>query len=140
MKIKVTGKVINGNPALTVGSVHDVTLVNRDGVRVNLPWGNHVPTYAYDILDGNVTPKVEKVTAHNLSKPVVKRSKRAFSAGYKQRILAEYETLGYGEKGALLAREGLKAEHIYYWRTQSKQGHFSTDRIVSFHRGDSIVE
>jgi len=33
--------------------------------------------------------------------------RRAFTAEYKARVLAEYEAAGTGEKGAVLRREGL---------------------------------
>lgn len=141
MKVKITASVPHAHPSVIVGAELTVTQVESDGVRVDAPWGNHVPQYAYVISDGSVNvPALPQVTAHTLSKPVVKRTKRAFSAGYKQRILAEYDSLGYGTKGKLLEREGLTGEHLSYWRKQAKQGHFSTDRIVSFHRGDSLVE
>jgi hypothetical protein len=44
---------------------------------------------------------------------------RRFPAAYKARILAEYETLGKAEKGALLRREGLYSSLLTEWRRQS---------------------
>lgn len=40
---------------------------------------------------------------------------RRFRAGYKQRILTEYEGLGKTGKGALLRREGLDSQ-VHSWR------------------------
>ncbi len=47
---------------------------------------------------------------------------RRFSAGYKQRILTEYEGLGKAGKGALLRREGLYSSLISEWRKQRDHG------------------
>jgi transposase len=47
---------------------------------------------------------------------------RRFSAGYKSRILAEYEGLGKAGKGALLRREGLYSSLISEWRKQRDMG------------------
>lgn len=51
-----------------------------------------------------------------------KATRRRFPAGYKARILAEYERLPDGEKGALLRREGLYSSLIYDWRKQAAAG------------------
>jgi transposase len=50
------------------------------------------------------------------------RPPRRYSAAYKARILAEYETLGKAEKGALLRREGLYSSLITEWRKQRDRG------------------
>lgn len=50
------------------------------------------------------------------------RGPRRFSAKYKARVLAEYETLGKADKGALLRREGLYASLISEWRKQADSG------------------
>ena len=47
---------------------------------------------------------------------------RRFPAAYKARILAEYETLGKAEKGALLHREDLYSSLLTEWRRQRDQG------------------
>ncbi len=47
---------------------------------------------------------------------------RRFPAVYKARILAEYETLGKAEKGALLRREDLYSSLLTEWRRQRDQG------------------
>jgi transposase-like protein len=49
-------------------------------------------------------------------------SRRRFAPEYKARILAEYERLGDGEKGALLRREGLYSSLISEWRKQAVRG------------------
>ena len=50
------------------------------------------------------------------------RGPRRYSAGYKARILAEYERLDRAAKGPLLRREGLYTSHLTYWRKQRKDG------------------
>ena len=47
---------------------------------------------------------------------------RTYSASYKSRILAEYETLDKAGKGALLRREGLYSSLIAAWKSQRDQG------------------
>ena len=47
-----------------------------------------------------------------------KAATRRYSASYKARILAEYETLDKAGKGALLRREGLYSSLIAAWRDQ----------------------
>jgi len=47
---------------------------------------------------------------------------RRYSAEYKARILAEYETLNKQGKGALLRREGLYSSLITNWREQRDKG------------------
>ena len=47
-----------------------------------------------------------------------KAKSRTYSAAYKARILAEYETLDKAGKGALLRREGLYTSLISAWRIQ----------------------
>ena len=50
------------------------------------------------------------------------RGPRRYSAKYKAKILAEYENLGKGDKGALLRREGLYSSLISEWRKQRDRG------------------
>jgi transposase-like protein len=47
---------------------------------------------------------------------------RTYTAAYKARILAEYDTLDKAGKGALLRREGLYTSLISSWRQQRDQG------------------
>ena len=51
-----------------------------------------------------------------------KATRRRFAPEYKARILAEYERLVDGEKGALLRREGLYSSLITDWRKQAAAG------------------
>jgi transposase len=51
-----------------------------------------------------------------------KARRRRYSASYKQRVLAEYESLDRAGKGALLRREGLYTSLISAWREQRDQG------------------
>ena len=48
--------------------------------------------------------------------------RRAYSASYKARILAEYAALDAAGRGALLRREGLYSSHISSWRALRDQG------------------
>lgn len=50
------------------------------------------------------------------------RGPRRYSAKYKARVLAEYETLDNAGKGALLRREGLYSSLITAWREQRDRG------------------
>ena len=52
-------------------------------------------------------------------------TRRRFTAEYKQKILAEYERLPSGERGALLRREGLYSSHIDAWRKLRDRGALS---------------
>ncbi len=47
---------------------------------------------------------------------------RRYSAEYKARILAEYETLDKQGRGALLRREGLYSSLLHVWRQQRNKG------------------
>lgn len=51
-----------------------------------------------------------------------KPKSRTYTAGYKARILAEYEGLGKSAKGALLRREGLYSSLISAWQKQRDAG------------------
>ena len=51
-----------------------------------------------------------------------KARSRTYSAAYKARVLAEYESLDKAGKGALLRREGLYTSLISAWRIQRDQG------------------
>ena len=54
---------------------------------------------------------------------VEQAKRRAFSAEYKARILAEADACTRpGEVGELLRREGLYTSHLTYWRKQRKDG------------------
>jgi transposase-like protein len=51
-----------------------------------------------------------------------KARSRSYTAGYKARVLAEYESLDKAGKGALLRREGLYTSLISAWRQQRDAG------------------
>jgi transposase len=51
-----------------------------------------------------------------------KARSRTYSAAYKARVLAEYESLDKAGKGALLRREGLYTSLVSAWRQQRDQG------------------
>src|SRR5437762_9123725 len=61
---------------------------------------------------------------HQVPDPEVpaKARSRTYSAGYKARVLDEYESLDKAGKGALLRREGLYTSLISAWRIQRDQG------------------
>ena len=70
-------------------------------------------------------PQVASTNDHEAPDPQVEprsTGPRRYSAQYKARILAEYETLDRQGKGALLRREGLYSSLITYWRQQRDQG------------------
>ena len=54
--------------------------------------------------------------------PAPKPIRRAFTAEYKARILAEYEAAPDGERGAVLRRERLYHSHIIDWRAARDAG------------------
>jgi hypothetical protein len=56
--------------------------------------------------------------------PAARPRRRSFTAGYKARILDEYDALPAGstERGALLRREGLYTSHIAEWRKARDAG------------------
>jgi transposase-like protein len=67
---------------------------------------NGKPTLA--VPDPEVTPKAQR---------------RTFSAEYKLRILDEARACrNYGERGALLRREGLYSSHLTHWRRELHDG------------------
>jgi len=50
-----------------------------------------------------------------------KRTLRRFGGTEKQRLLAEFESLGHGEKGAWLRRKGLYAAQLSGWRRWARE-------------------
>ncbi|MEV8514237.1 hypothetical protein [Dactylosporangium sp. NPDC051484] len=48
--------------------------------------------------------------------------RRSFTAEYKLAMVAEYDRLPAGDKGALLRREGLYSSHIIEWRRARDAG------------------
>lgn len=63
-------------------------------------------------------------SVHKVPDPEVpaKPRSRTYTAGYKARILVEYENLGKAGKGALLRREGLYSSLISAWQKQRDTG------------------
>jgi transposase len=47
--------------------------------------------------------------------PAPRPTRRNFTAEYKAKVVAEYETAPHGEKSAVLRREGLYHSHIKEW-------------------------
>jgi transposase len=59
----------------------------------------------------------DEAVGDHVPEPPDKSRRRAFTAEYKLRIVAEYDACaGDGDKGALLRREGLYSSHIVEWR------------------------
>jgi len=56
--------------------------------------------------------------------PAARPRRRSFTAEYKARMLAEYDSLPVGseQRGALLRREGLYSSHIVEWRKARDAG------------------
>lgn len=50
-----------------------------------------------------------------------KRTRRRFSAAEKQRLLAENDALGHGQRGPWLRRQGLYAGQLSTWRRELAQ-------------------
>lgn len=73
---------------------------------------------AVDMTQTNGVPLADNPDIEVLERP----TRRRFSAGYKVRILAEYDALSRSERGALLRREGLYTSLISEWRKQRDAG------------------
>jgi transposase-like protein len=56
--------------------------------------------------------------------------RRQFSAKYKAKVLAEYDTLPRSARGALLRREGLYSSLIVTWRPAGRQKADPRDREI----------
>jgi transposase-like protein len=65
---------------------------------------------------------MEPTTDQDPEVPERVRGPRRYSAKYKAKILAEYESLSKADKGALLRREGLYSSLITAWRSQRDAG------------------
>lgn len=65
---------------------------------------------------------VEESTDLDPEVPERARGPRRFPAAHKARILAEYDTLGKADEGALLRREGLYSSLLTEWHRQRDRG------------------
>jgi transposase len=65
---------------------------------------------------------MDDTTAPDPEVPERSLGRRQFSAKYKAKILAEYDTLPRLARGAMLRREGLYSSLITTWRRQRDQG------------------
>jgi len=74
------------------------------------------------LVSGVDTGRMDDEVDHRDPEVPVRATRRRFPAEYKARILAEYETLPDGDKGALLRREGLYSSLISEWRKQAARG------------------
>ncbi len=77
--------------------------------------------------DRSVDARAQSGATNGMTEPdpeVLERARgpRRYSAGYKARILEEYERLDKASKGALLRREGLYTSLISEWRKQRDRG------------------
>jgi transposase len=66
--------------------------------------------------------------------------RRVFTAEYKARILAEYDSADRGQRGAILRREGLYSSHIVEWRKAADAGALTGLAPVSRDRRDRQIE
>jgi len=56
--------------------------------------------------------------------PAARPQRRSFTAEYKEKVLAEYDSWPKGseERGAILRREGLYSSHVSEWRKHAESG------------------
>jgi transposase len=66
--------------------------------------------------------------------------RRSFTAEYKLAMVAEYDRLPAGEKGALLRREGLYSSHIIEWRRARDAGTLTGPEPRTAKRGKSAEQ
>jgi len=72
-----------------------------------------------DLRDPGPVPEDGVVAGPRAGRP----RRRAFTAEYKARVLAEYDAVEEpGGKGALLRREGLFSSHLVEWRRARNAG------------------
>lgn len=71
-----------------------------------------------------VSPVVNAVRVEEVPDPQVpeRAKRRTYAAKYKAAILAEYDALDRGGRGALMRREGLYSSLISEWRKQADKG------------------
>lgn len=61
--------------------------------------------------------------AHQLDPQVPEKARRrTFTAGFKTKVLAEYDAALEGHKGVVLRRHGLYSSHLVDWRRQRDAG------------------
>lgn len=75
--------------------------------------------------------------------PAARPRRRSYTAEYKARILAEYDSLpvGSAERGALLRREGLYSSHLAEWRkARDAAGHQALTPRVRARRSAEQIE
>lgn len=63
-----------------------------------------------------------------------KKPKRRFTTRYKLDILARYEMLSIGERGAFLRSEGLHSARLSTWRKQRDRGELQSSPEKKSHR------
>jgi transposase len=66
--------------------------------------------------------RMEPTSVPDPEVPEIARGRRRYSAKYKAMVLAEYDALPKGERGAFLRREGLYSSLVSTWRTQRDAG------------------
>jgi transposase-like protein len=67
--------------------------------------------------------------------PSPRPSRRSFSPEYKLSIVAEYEAVPNGEKGAILRREGLYSSHVIEWARARDAG--ALDGVADSRRSEN---
>ena len=66
--------------------------------------------------------------------------RRTFTTEYKLAMVAEYDRLPAGDKGALLRREGLYSSHIIEWRRARDAGTLASPTTQAPKRGKSAEQ
>lgn len=75
-------------------------------------------THADMTAAAGLDPVSEQAAGPRAGRP----KRRTFSAEFKAKILAEYDSAATGERGAILRREGLYSSNIVEWRRAAHQG------------------
>jgi transposase-like protein len=79
-------------------------------------------TIDYDVKTRQASGAMDDTTPPDPEVPERSAGRRQFSAKYKAKVLAEYDTLERSARGAMLRREGLYSSLITTWRQQRDEG------------------
>ena len=79
-------------------------------------------TIDYNVKTRQAFGAMDDTTPPDPEVPERSSGRRQFSAKYKAKVLAEYDTLERSARGAMLRREGLYSSLITTWRQQRDEG------------------
>jgi transposase len=79
-------------------------------------------TIDYNVKTRQASGAMDDTTPPDPEVPERSAGRRQFSARYKAKVLAEYDTLERSARGAMLRREGLYSSLITTWRQQRDEG------------------